>query len=295
MCILALLAATVITGSLFGAEYLSIVGSDSMVLFGQRIASLFMAEHNDQVVFVSGGGSRIGITEFLDGNADICETSRDFTRREYERAAEVGIEPFRMPVALDGIAVFVHPDNPVRSLSIEQLRDIYIGHVTNWRDVGGDDRAITLYGREPISGTRMYFERQILNGQDFAAEVQTLPGTASVEHAVAKDHGGIGYGSLVWTEQAGLLAIRADSLTDAIQPNQESVASGLYPLSRTLYWFTDGRPDGTVRELVRYALSATGQGAARQIGYVPLPLDSVQIQLKRLGMTAADSTAAAAK
>ncbi len=255
-----------------------------MVLFGQRIAGLFMAEYTEQVVFVSGGGSRLGIAEFLRRNADICESSHDLTRREYERAAEQGIVPFRIPVALDGLAIFVHPDNPVDSLQIEQIRDIYVGHITNWRDVGGDDRRIALYGREPSSGTQSYFAQQVLNGQDFASETQTLPGTASVEHAVAKDLSGIGYGSLVWTETAKLVAVSAGDSAGAVIPTQETVTSGAYPLSRQLYWFTDGRPTGTVRDLVLFALSETGQQAAQQLGYVPLPDDTLSALVERLHM-----------
>jgi phosphate transport system substrate-binding protein len=191
--------------------------------------------------------------------------------KEYELAASKGIKPYRVAIALDGIAAFLNKSNPVNELTMDQLKSIYTAKVTNWKEVGGNDAKIILYGRENSSGTYTFFKEHVMKNADYAPEVQGLPGTASVVNAVSKDPNGIGYGGLAWESNVKVAAVKKDSATAGVAPSVETVTSGTYPISRELYWFFSGAPTGEVKNLLNWALSPEGQKIAEQIDYVPLP------------------------
>ncbi|MBU0984367.1 MAG: PstS family phosphate ABC transporter substrate-binding protein, partial [candidate division Zixibacteria bacterium] len=237
---------------------------------GQRWAEEYMKLNPDAVIQVSGGGSGTGIAALLNGGTDVCEASRDMKEKEYKLAEKKGIDVYRVSVALDGIAVFLHEENSVQSLTLAQLKGIYTGAVTNWKEVGGNDSRIILYGRENNSGTYAFFKEHVLSEEDFADYTQTLPGTAAVVNAVAKDKNGIGYGGIAWATGVKFAAVATDDKTEAIEPSVETVSSGSYPISRDLYWFFNGTPTGELKNLVNWALSPEGQKVAIDIGYVPL-------------------------
>jgi phosphate transport system substrate-binding protein len=249
---------------------ITIKGSDTLVRLGQRWAEEYMKVNPDAVIQVSGGGSGTGIAALLNGTTDICEASRDMKEKEYKLAKEKGIEAFRVSVALDGIAVFLHDNNPVTDLSLAQLKGIYSGAITNWNEVGGPDARIILYGRENNSGTYAFFKAHVLNKEDYSDYTQTLPGTAAVVNAVSKDPNGIGYGGIAWASGVKFAAVKNGDDAEAILPSIESVSSGKYPISRDLYWFFKGKPDGELKKLVNWALSEAGQKIAADIDYVPL-------------------------
>jgi phosphate transport system substrate-binding protein len=177
----------------------TIKGSDTMVLLGQRWAENYMAQHSGAVIQVTGGGSGTGIAALINGTTDICQSSRPIKSDEREQLARAaGEPPHETVVARDGLAVYLHESNPLGSLTLPQLKAIYTGEVVNWREVGGPDAPIVLYGRENSSGTYEYFKEHVLEKQDFAPAVQTLPGTAAVVNAVARDRNGIGYGGAAY-------------------------------------------------------------------------------------------------
>jgi phosphate transport system substrate-binding protein len=265
----------------FAANNITIKGSDTMVRLGQRWAEEYMKVHPDVVIQVSGGGSGTGIAALLNGTTDICEASRDMKPQEYDDGKAKGINPFRVAMALDGIAVFLNEGNPVKELSLAQLKGIYTGSVTNWKEVGGSSHTIILYGRENSSGTYSYFKEFVLKNEDYAEQTQTLPGTAAVVNAVAKDKFGIGYGGIAWGKGVKYAAVKKDDKSTAIEPKAETVTNGTYPISRELYWFTNGAPSGTVKDLLNWALSPEGQKIAEETDYVPLPKDvAVKNQIK---------------
>jgi phosphate transport system substrate-binding protein len=275
--LLTLIAATfVVAGS-----SITIKGSDTLVRLGQRWAEEYMKINEDIVLQVSGGGSGTGIAALLNGTTDVCEASRDMKDKEYILAERKGITPFRVSVALDGIAIFLNTRMPVNELSLAQLKGIYTGSITNWKEVGGPDHLIILYGRENNSGTYVYFKKRVLDREDFAARTQTLPGTAAVVNAVSRDQYGIGYGGLAWATRIKFAGVKVDDVTDAVVPSAETVSNGTYPISRELYWFFNGKPEGELRDLVNWALSPTGQKIAREIGYVPLSPDAAQLNMIR--------------
>jgi hypothetical protein len=180
---------------------LSVKGSDTMVILAQHWAEGFMASHEGVQVQVTGGGSGTGIAALLGGTADIASASRPMNDRERATLSrERHAEARESRVALDALAVYVHDQNPVTSLTMEQLASIYRGQVTRWSEVGGPDRPIVLYSRENNSGTYTYFKEHVLGNQDFALTAQTLPGTAAVINAVSRDPNGIGYGGIGYAE-----------------------------------------------------------------------------------------------
>lgn len=268
-----------IAGLVMASTNITIKGSDTLVRLGQRWAEEYMKTNEETVIQVSGGGSGTGIAALLNGTTDICEASRDMKEREYQLAERKGIEPYRISVALDGIAVFLNESNPVDVLTIPQLKAMYTGAITNWKEVGGPDHTIILYGRQNNSGTYAFFKEHVLDKEDFHVMTQTLPGTAAVANAVAKDEYGIGYGGIAWATGVKYAKVATDAEAEAVEPTVETVSNGTYPISRHLYWFFNGKPDGELKSLANWALSPEGQKIAEEIGYVPLHPDQAKANM----------------
>ncbi len=270
-----LICALLISLPAFGGN-ITIKGSDTMVRLGQRWAEEYMKQTPGTVIQVSGGGSGTGIAALLNGTTDICMASRDMKPKEYETAKKSGTVVHRISVALDGIAVFLSQSNPVNDLSLAQLKAIYTGEVTNWKEVGGNDARIIVYSRENNSGTYAYFKEHVLQEDDFADRVQTLPGTASVVNAITKDPNGIGYGGIAWATTVKHAGIKTTDTSQAIHPTSEAVSSGSYPISRQLYFFTRGVPANETKTFINWALSPAGQKFAAEADYIPLHADDAQ-------------------
>ena len=265
-----------LSAMLMAGTNITIKGSDTLVRLGQRWAEEYMKIHPEIVIQVSGGGSGTGIAALLNGTTDICEASRDMKEKEYKTAEEKGINVYRISVSLDGIAVFLHEKNPVKELTFAQLKGIYTGSITNWKEVGGKDTRIILYGRENNSGTYAFFKEHVLNEEDYSDYTQTLPGTAAVVNAVSKDENGIGYGGIAWAKGVKFAAVKRDDKSAAVLPEITTVSDGTYPISRELYWFFNGQPTGELKNLVNWALSTDGQKIAEGIDYVPLTEEEAQ-------------------
>ncbi len=255
------------------ARAVTVKGSDTMVILGQRFAEVYMRQHPGTVIQVTGGGSGTGIAALINGTTDIAQSSRPIKPAEAEQVrVKFGMEVIETPVALDSLAVYVHPSNPVTELSLAQLKAIYTGRITNWKDFGGLDLPIVLYSRENNSGTYVYFKEHVLENADFAPATQTLPGTAAVINAVAKDPKAIGYGGIAYGTGIKVLKIKKDEGSPAIAPTLENVLSGQYPISRQLYFYTVGKPRNPVaRDFIRWVLSPEGQAVVKDVGYYPLP------------------------
>lgn len=262
-----------------GVGNITIKGSDTLVRLGQRWAEEYMKQNKGVVIQVSGGGSGTGIAALLNGTTDICESSRDMKKKEYDMAKQKGLDVHRVAVALDGIAVFLHESNPVKDLSLAQLKGIYTGAITNWKEVGGPDAQIIVYSRENNSGTYAFFKEHVLNEEDFADRAQTLPGTSAVVNAVSKDKNGIGYGGIAWAAGTKFVPVKVDDTSAAITPTMESITSGVYPISRELYWFFNGKPTGEIKKLVNWTLSEEGQKVAELVDYIPLPRKSAEANI----------------
>ena len=265
-----LLAAVAVTPALAG-KAITMKGSDTMVILGQRWAEKFMNANPGKIVMVTGGGSGTGIAALINGTTDICQSSRAMKQDEKlklrDRFQTMGIE---IPVAKDGLAVYVHQTNDVKELTLAQLGDIYRGTVTNWKQVGGKDATIILYGRENSSGTYSFFKDHVLGGRDFSARVQTLPGTSAVVNAVSKDPNGIGYGGAAYAKGVRDVAMKLDAKSPAILPTAATVHDNSYALSRELFFYLRKKPDGDTKKFVDWILSPDGQKLAVEVGYFPV-------------------------
>ncbi len=269
--ILAVLIGLVSFGFAPNGEIITVKGSDTMVILAQRWAENYMSSHPDVTIQVTGGGSGTGISALINGTTDICDASRPMKQSEREklklRFNTLGVE---IKSARDGLAVYVQESNPVKELTLQQLKEIYTGKITNWKQVGGSDAKIILYSRENNSGTYVYFKDNVLEGEDYAASAQNMPGTAAVVNAVSKDKNGIGYGGAAYGKGIRFVKIKRDADSPAYEPNKESVMSGNYPISRFLYMYTRSKPTGALKDYIDWILSSEGQTVVSTVGYFPV-------------------------
>jgi len=249
-------------------QTITVKGSDTMVLLGQRWAEEYMKSHPNVTVQVTGGGSGTGIAALINGTTQICESSRPMTDQEKTNLKQQrNADAVEIPVALDALAVYLNNANAVKSLSLDQLNKIYLGQATDWKDVDGKPGKIVLYGRENSSGTYAYFKEHVLANKDFPAEYQALPGTAAVINAVTKDPLGIGYGGIGYAEGVKVISVAKDANSAPVEPSEANVHNNTYPISRFLYWYLAGEPTGAVKEFADWVLSAEGQKVITEVGY----------------------------
>ncbi len=253
------------------SHHISIKGSDTMVILGQRWAEAYMKSNPQVAIQVTGGGSGVGIAALINGTTDIAEASRPIKDSEKNQVKQRrGLAVAEFPVALDGLAVYVHERNPVAELTLTQLKRIYTGAVKNWKEVGGKDERIILYGRENSSGTYAYFKEHVLENADYYPTTQALPGTAAVINAVSRDVRGIGYGGIAYLKGVKALKVKKDDSSPGIEPTLENVQTNTYPISRFLYWYVAGEPKGELKKLIDWVMSEEGQAVVKDVGYYPL-------------------------
>ncbi|PYV04695.1 MAG: phosphate-binding protein [Acidobacteria bacterium] len=259
------------TGGSGERKVITVKGSDTMVILGQRWAEEYMNKNPGISIQVTGGGSGTGIAALINGATDICESSRPMKEKEKQDIrARHGKEVKEIPVALDGLAIYVHHSNPIQSITRAQLKSIYRGRLSNWRELGWENAQIVTYSRENNSGTYVFFKEHILDNEDFAENVQTLPGTAAIVNAVANDRRSIGYGGIAYSSGIRAVPVVGKEGGEAVSPSLETVQSGKYPLSRNLYFYTAGEPLGHIKEFINWVLSDEGQKTCDQVGYYPL-------------------------
>ncbi|MCU0675720.1 MAG: phosphate ABC transporter substrate-binding protein [Myxococcota bacterium] len=271
------------------AHTVTLRGSDTMVVLCQRWAQAFREARPDLSVQVGGGGSGVGIAALLNGTTDLAAASRDVEPSELDGLRERGGAPIVLRVAVDALAVYVHEDNALPSLDVASLRALYRGRATHWSDVGRSDASrVVLYGRENSSGTYVYFKEHVLDRFDFAAETQSLPGTAAVIQAVRHDPKGIGYGGFGFAHGVRLVPIAPTRGEPAVVPDERTAIDGSYPLARFLYLVLSDAPTGATRDLVTWVLSDEGQAEVAGAGFFPLPAEVREAERAKLEASAAD-------
>jgi len=250
-------------------------GSDTLVNLALAWAEAYMAQYPHVRISVTGGGSGTGIAAMINGTVDIANASRAMSPEEIEKARANGIEPVEFVVARDAIAVVVHPSNPVDRLTLQQISLIYTGQITNWREVGGEDRPIVLLSRESNSGTYVYFLENVIRlGQEndllFSPDTLLMPSSEGISAEVRQNPNAIGYDGLGYvTPDQKVLALAADPQGSYVLPSEATVNDGTYPVSRPLYMYTAGEPTGEVKAYLDWVLGA-GQALVSQLGFVPL-------------------------
>jgi phosphate transport system substrate-binding protein len=256
---------------------IQIKGSDTMVNLGQAWAEAFNKAHPDVNVAVTGGGSGTGLTALISGTCDIAQSSRSIEEKEVKRAEAKGIKPNQETVALDGIAVVVHPKNPVKNLTIAQLRDIFMGRIKNWRSLGGKNKTIVILSREFNSGTHIFFKEHVLRRgnpkgrEEFSPEALLMPSSQAIADEVANNENAIGYYGMGYiSPRQKVIAVTKDAKSPCLEPTIENVLSNAYPISRPLYLYTNGKPQGVIKEFIDFVYSKEGQEIVKKTDFVPV-------------------------
>ncbi len=270
---LAVLAAALVLAAPAHAGNITVKGSDTLVVLAQKWAETYMSKNADTKVQVTGGGTGTGFAALQNKTTDLCNASRKIKAAEITTCIKAfGKRPTEYKVCLDGLSVYVSADNPVKELTVAQVADIFNGKTKNWKEVGGPDAPITVYSRENSSGTYEFFKENVLQGKDFASSAQTMPGTAAVLQAVAKDKNGIGYGGAAYGAGAKHLKVKKDDASPAVEPTEENVIKGTYPIWRYLYVYVNPALDkGDIAKYLTWIRGDEGQKVVKDVGYFPLP------------------------
>jgi phosphate transport system substrate-binding protein len=269
------------TTSNSSASYIQNKGSDTIVNLALAWAEKYQAEHPEVRISVTGGGSGTGIASLINKTVDIANASRKIKQEEIDEAKSNGVEPVEHIIARDAIAVIVNPENPVSQLTLKQISDIYSGKISNWSEVGGDDRPIVRLSRETNSGTHVYFLETVIrlgNSEDktlFSMDTLLLPSSEGIIAEVRQNPNAIGYDGLGYVpKDLKMITIAKEEGGPYVLPSIATVNDKSYPIARDLYMYTNGEPTGIVKTYLDWILSAEAQQIVADLGFVPVASDS---------------------
>ena len=255
---------------------LVVKGSDTMLPIAQPWVQAYSQKNPNADINLTGGGSSTGLVALINGTCDIANSSRRIRPRELQQAKTRNIIIKEFPVCRDGLSIIVHPSNPLKSISVDDVRAIYVGQTNNWSQVGGPTLKITASGRDPSSGTYGFFQEDVLRNARYRADMLSTPSNNAIANNVAGDRGGIGYVGVAYAkafEKAGKVKQIPVSFRRGgapVEPTDANVQSGRYPISRYLYCYTAGAPKGLAGDYLNFVRSAEGQALVEKVGYVPL-------------------------
>jgi len=259
------------------AGYIENKGSDTIVNLALAWAEKYQSDHSDVRISVTGGGSGTGIASLINGTVDIANASRQIKNEEIDQARSNGVDPVEHIIAGDAIAVIVNPENPVSQLTLKQISDIYSGKVNNWREVGGEDRPIVRLSRETNSGTHVYFLETVLrlsSKEDktlFSMDTLLLPSSEGIIAEVRQNPNAIGYDGLGYVpDDLKMIAIAKEEGGAYVLPSIPTVNDKTYPIARDLYMYTNGQPEGLLKEYLDWILSPEAQEIVAELGFVPV-------------------------
>jgi phosphate transport system substrate-binding protein len=271
-----LLVILILVSSLFAEKKkLTIKGSDTMLHLMSIWAERYMNENPNVSISITGGGSGVGIAAMLNGDLDITASSRTISKEELSVAAKRNIVPILHKVARDGITFVVNSENPVGNLSLEQIKGIYTGKITNWKELGGVDHKISVLSRQSSSGTYVYLQKSVLKREDYTPKARLMPTNASVLQEVSKNKWAIGYLGFAHfnnsRERVKVLGIQKTgrNMEPPVKPSEKTIRNKTYPISRTLNLYTNGKPSKEAQDFLDYVTSRKGQRKAKDIGYIP--------------------------
>lgn len=266
------------SGTKASGAMVQIKGSDTMVNLGQAWAEAYMKDNSGANVAVTGGGSGTGIAAMINGTTDIAESSRPMKDKEIALAKQRGIDPIEHEVALDALSVIVNPANSVSKLTIDQLSDIFTGKITNWKQIGGPDSKIVLLSRDRNSGSHVFFLEHVLRRgnekgpEEYVQSTLMIPSSEAIASQVATDKASIGYVGLGYVDAKKHKAIEVAKTADGpfVSPSVKNAINHTYPISRPLYWYTNGQPKDGVKDLLDFVMSADGQKIVDKLGFAPI-------------------------
>ncbi len=265
------LLATVIAAGMIGgmasADTIVLDGSTTVGPIAKAFAEYYMKVCPDVNITVSESGSGNGAKGIINSTCDIANMSRFMKESEFKAAAEKGVMPVAHVVALDGLPILVHPSNPLKGLTVEQVRDIYTGKISNWKEIGGPDAKIVKISRDTNSGTYETFESRIMHKEKIAGDVEYVGSNGGIRQRVQSTPNAIGYAGLGFVDKT----VKALEI-NGVYPDVETVTSGDYPVARALFMFTNGYPamGSHVYKFVTLHLSKKGQEIVESIGFVPV-------------------------
>nr|WP_321500658.1 phosphate ABC transporter substrate-binding protein [uncultured Dethiosulfovibrio sp.] len=261
---MAIAATLSLTGSAF-ANNLVLNGSTTVLPIAQSAAEKFMEANPDVSVTVSGGGSGNGIKAIIDGTTDVANASRFIKNSEVKAAVENGAYPVPFAVAMDALLPVIHPSNPIKNLSLDQLCKIYKGEITNWKEVGGEDARIAVVGRDTSSGTYEVWDEKVMHKERVTPRALVVASNGAMVQTVAKNKLALGYIGVGYVNDS----VKTLSV-EGIEGNMRTVLDGQFPISRYLYMFTRGWPEGNALKFINFVLSDAGQEIVGKTGYIPL-------------------------
>ena len=274
------LVSTALVSACGGGEQRQVIqnkGSDTLVNVAQAWAENYQTVNPAVVVAVSGGGSGTGIAALINGTVDIANASRAIKDKELKLARDNGQDPVQHVVGFDALAVYLHGDNPLDEISIEQLAQIYGdgGTYLNWTDLGVEvpgcqDQEIVVVSRQNNSGTYAYFREAVLNKGDFKLGTRDMHGSKDVVDLVEKTPCAIGYSGLAYaTDHIKLACVAQETGGPCTSPSVETAISGAYAIARPLFMYTNGEPTGIVGDYLNWIKSNEGQCIILDKGYAP--------------------------
>ncbi len=255
---------------------LTLDGSTTVGPIAKAFAEYTMSQNKSMNIMVSESGSGNGAKSLINGTCDIATLSRFMKEKEFSAAAAAGVMPVAHCVALDGLPIMVHPSNPIRNLSIEQIRDVYMGKITNWSALGGPDLAIVVITRDTNSGTYETFEGLVMTRKDsegnevkekIMSGAEYVGSNGQARQRVQSTPAAIGYAGIGFLDDT----VKALAV-NGIAPTRRTVQTGEYPIARPLFLFTNGYPRlGTeLYKFVTLHLTEEGQDLVEEIGFVPV-------------------------
>lgn len=247
-------------------------GSNTLIFLGQQLSLVYKTKA-PAVRIVVQGSNISGQKPLFHGNSDLIQSEKVLLERDW----------VHYPVAVDGLVLYTHPSNPVKELTLQQIRDIYLGNIRNWKAVGGNDAPIDLYASESTTGTLEFFQSYVLKGR----EPYPFVGKSTFEGLVdeiARRPNAIGFSSYAATTELQALAIRLSSASLPIAPSEGNIRSRLYPLSRFIYWHVNRNASEATRNFCAWVLSSDGQLTVQGVGFEPLNENDRYEGLRTLGL-----------
>ncbi len=270
----------------YAKDMMQIKGSDTLINLVQRLAEVYMEKNPGKYIAVTGGGSGTGVAALINGKCDIANSSRNMEPKEIEQAMSVNVNPQRAVIAMDGLTVVINASNPVDKLTVDQIGKIFRGEITNWKDVGGQDMSINLYGRQSNSGTYVFFRDVVLAGE-YSQHMNHMNGNAQIIESVKQDASGIGYVGVGYGKDVtGITVVKVAGRPggEYSSPlNTADVLSGKYPIARPLNQYINGTPSERIKDFINFELSEEGQKIAEEEGFFRIPGEYVEFN-KRLGL-----------
>jgi phosphate transport system substrate-binding protein len=255
----------------YSANAQKLKGSDTVLPLAQKAAESYMKKNKGSRLIVTGGGSGVGISALIENTTDIAMSSRKMKLSEKLKISEAGKSVKEAIIAYDALAVIVNPANKVSQLTREQIEGIYTGKIKNWKQVGGDDMAIVVYGRESSSGTYEFFKEHVMKNKNYASSMMSMPATGAIVQSVSQTKGAIGYVGYAYVEkEVKVIKVSFNKGKTYIAPSLATAKDKSYPITRPLYFYYLVSSAKAVTPFVDYLISDEGQKIVEQVGFVGL-------------------------